>query len=453
MVYGSINDASTDSLSPPRDSSTSPSAERQSLSPGHSDSSQDSPDVTKKPLHHEVVISLTEPYPEEECLIDPPMTPHARKTLRYAFFTMFPLFMGYAALVTLQDNIKTQLNIGDNSSKESYEFSFATSLLYLGNLVFRLLHNVIFSFLRPRYRVVVAYVCMTLATGILGVVFYVLNSKSLGWVYVAYILGGVAVGTFESNLISTITPLGHGTKVWAQYGIPIGFNGVSVGAFILFASFPGDLNLQCGVYLAIAVANFLGLVFFLVAIPDIVFESTHKSLSVFVNDLKHFRDWAPLIWKHSFALAIDMFVVSFAAAIQLYIYDVDHIPLYLGATTTIPKNVFRALFNCCSLVGDATGRKLAYFTSKYMNPFWFNASTVLGCCLILSKQSMVAPLGMWFVMFANGSIYAHTTKYVDDLVDHKYNLVSLSAWLFVGDVGSFSGSNIVNSVRVLLGNA
>lgn len=452
MVYGAIQNADRAS-----ETSLSPSPQRGdvSSSPGHSDVSE-SPEQgihtpPKKLLHS--VISLSEPYPEDESLLDPTMTPTTQKTLRYAFFTMFPLFMGYAAMVTLQDNIKVRLNIGNNSSSESYEFSFATSLLYLGNLIFRLLHNIIFSFLRPRYRVVVAYVCMALATGTLGLVYYIINSSSLVWVYVAYLLGGVAVGTFESNLISTITPLGHGTKVWAQYGIPIGFNGVSVGAFILFASFPGNMNLQCGVYLAIAVSNLLGMVFFLVAIPDIVFESTHKSLGVFVDDLKAFRQWAPLVWKHSLSLAVDMFAVSFGAAIQLYIYDTNELPLWLGATHHVSKNVFRALFNSCSLIGDATGRKMAYTTKKYVTPFWFLISTVLGVTLILSKQTIVAPLGMWFVMFANGSIYAHTTKYVDDNVDHQFNLISLSAWLFVGDVGSFSGSNLVNSVRVLLGDA
>jgi hypothetical protein len=324
--------------------------------------------------------------------------------------------------------------------------------LYLGNLVFRLLHNVLFCFLRPRYRVVVAYVCMTVATGMLGIAYYIFDSKNIVFVYLAFILAGVAVGTFESNLISSITPLGHGTKVWAQYGIPIGFNGVSVGAFALFAAFPGDHMLECGVYLFISAANVVGLLFFLVAIPDVVFASTHKSLGIFLSDLRHFRDWMPLIWKHSAALAIDMFTVSFASAVQLYIYDLDDLPLYARASWTMPKNAFRSAFNCCSMIGDGTGRKLAYWSSRHTNPLFFLLSTVVGLALILSKQTIAAPFGMFFVMFANGSIYAHTTKFVDDDVDHRFNLVALSAWLFVGDIGSFTGSNLVNAVRVVVGN-
>ena len=388
---------------------------------------------------------------EEPLLEDEPSSPSTPSTMRHAFFTMFPLFMGYAALVTLQDNIKKRLDIGNNGSGDSYEFSFAVSLLYLGNLIFRLMHNVLFSFLRPRFRVVVAYVCMSLATGVLGFLYYIVNSKSMAWVYVAYLLGGVAVGTFEANLISSITPLGHKTKVWAQYGIPIGFNGISVGAFILFASFPGNLNLQCGVYLFIAVANLLGLVFFLLVIPDIDTANAKKTFFVFLQDMRQIRQWFPLIWQHSVALAIDMFAVGLGAAIQLYIYDVSHIPLYLGASATIPENVFRAWFNSMSLIGDAVGRKLAYYRNAHTNPFWFLLFTFAGMAMILSKQAIIAPLGMWCVMFANGSIYAHTTKHIDDNVAREFNLVSLSAWLFVGDAGSFSGSNVVNSLRVLIG--
>jgi len=456
--YGSLSsNAETEGCaSPPRRDVSVGTTAAIDMSPGHlseASSSSGSPDANTSKVPPLVVISLNTPYPEEETLLDPPISPRAFETMRRAFFTMFPLFMGYAAMVTLQDNIKTKLHIGDNSSSLSYEFSFATSLLYLGNLVFRLLHNVLFCFLRPRYRVVVAYLCMTIATGTLAVAYYLVNSTSLLWVYVAYIFGGVAVGTFESNLISTITPLGHGTKVWAQYGIPLGFNGISVGAFILFAVFPRDLDLQCGVYLAIAAANVLGMIFFLVAIPDVIFESSHKSIHVFLQDIKHFREWVPKIWKHAVSLSVDMFAVSFCSAIQLFIYDVDPLPLWLHAVSGqhMPQNVFRAVFNTCSMLGDATGRKLAYRTKRYICPFWFLISTVVGTTLVLSKQTIVAPLGMLLVMFANGSIYAHTTKYVDDHVDHRYNLVSLSAWLFVGDVGSFTGSNLVNSIRVLIG--
>ena len=40
-----------------------------------------------------------------------------------------------------------------------------------------------------------------------------------------------------------------------------------------------------------------------------------------------------------------------------------------------------------------------------------------------------------------GSVYALSTRHIDAKVPHAYNLISLSVWLFVGDIGSITGSN------------
>jgi hypothetical protein len=364
---------------------------------------------------------------------------------------MTPLFMGYAALITLQDNIKKRLGIHDASSAASYEFSFAVSWLYFGNLIFRLMHNVIFSQFSPRIRVCIAYSFMAAALTTLALAFYVFDVKHVAWVFVAYMCGGVAIGTFESNLISTITPLGHRTKVWAQYGISIGFNGVSIGAFLLYAASPDDLPLQCGTYLVIAAANLAGLVFFYTQIPSINFASTEQGLALFWKDIRRFREWVFYVLPYSLPMVINMAGLGFFSAVQLYIYNVDSVPLWWGSTTTVPLNAFRAVYNVHSLLGDAFGRKTAYGRAKLIHPGWFLICTFVGGGLILSKIALVAPLGMFLVMYANGSVYATTTKFIDVAVPSRFNLIALSFWLLVGDVGSFIGSNLVNEGRVAVG--
>jgi hypothetical protein len=393
-----------------------------------------------------------------------PTTEH--KVMRSAFFAVFPVFMAYAALVTLQGNLKQRIGIGNDSSSESARFSFATSLCYLGNLIFRLMHNILFCKIAPRYRVCISYVCLAASMFVLGLVYFAFDDdennalskvSNLGPVYVAYLLGGVAIGTFESNLLSVITPLGHGTKVWAQYGIPIGFNGISVGAFILLASLPEfEVPLQATIYCTVGACNLLGLAFFLLRVPDVPFESTSTSILHFYHDLRRFREWVPLVWTYAAALAVDMFAVSLCGALQQFIYQSSSLPLFSFGSSgmraeVIPRNVHRAVFNGASLIGDTVGRKLAYRTSKHIHPFWFLIATALGVTIVLSKQPLIAPIGMLLIMFGNGSVYAHTTKYVDDCVDRRYNLISLSFWLFVGDAGSFIGANVVNPLRVLVG--
>merc|ERR1719265_2202241 len=67
-----------------------------------------------------------------------------------SFFVVLPVFCGYAALFGLQHEIKVKLGIADTSSPLSHAFGFATSFLYIGNLVMRFAHNIVFGCVSPR---------------------------------------------------------------------------------------------------------------------------------------------------------------------------------------------------------------------------------------------------------------------------------------------------------------
>ena len=64
---------------------------------------------------------------------------------------------------------------------------------------------------------------------------FVFKIHDLTLVWLAYGLGGIGIGSFESNLLSAITPLGHRTKLWATLGIPAGVVLITVGSFVVFA--------------------------------------------------------------------------------------------------------------------------------------------------------------------------------------------------------------------------
>lgn len=48
---------------------------------------------------------------------------------------------------------------------------------------------------------------------------------------------------------------------------------------------------------------------------------------------------------------------------------------------------------------------------------------------------------IFLIFFANGAIYATTTRHIDQHIGKEFNLIALSIWLFVGDWGSVLGSN------------
>ncbi len=76
--------------------------------------------------------------------------------------------------------------------------------------------------------------------------------------------------------------------------------------------------------------------------------------------------------------------------------------------------------------------------------------SVFGAMLCLLRVPLLAPFGLGLVFFANGFIYATSTKRIDATVEPQYNLIALSFWLFVGDIGSVIGSNLVSFVKVWL---
>lgn len=378
------------------------------------------------------------------------MIQDALKPVYYrAIFTTISVFMGYSGMIVLQDKLKTRLGIVTGSD-DAYVFGVAVSFLYLGNLIFRLMHNVLFSFLKPRQRVMISYCSMTFAMLTLVIPYFVFDFKHLVFVFIAYLVSGVGIGTFESNLISCLTPLGHTTKSWAVIGIPVGFNFISIGSFLLFWIFPESVALQAGVYFFIGAMNLCGLLVYIFFIPNVEFEGTTTTIRVFFEDIKKFKQWLPTVWKHCFALMIDMFCVSIFSSIALYIFDVADVPLWPRSETQVPKNAFSMVYYMFSFCGDFFSRRIAY-RDRLRNPIFFLALSIIGAGLVLSKTALIAPLGMFCVMFANGSIYAQTTKFVDIHVDKQYNLMALSMWLFIGDVGSFVGAQITQPLRTAIG--
>lgn len=395
---------------------------------------------------------------------DAPLDNHLRHNVLYrsAIFATIPVFSAYASMITLQRGIKEKLDITDADKTQSDLFGSAVGSVYLGNLIMRLMHNVVLSFLVPRQRVMLAYVLVALGNMLIVAPYWWFESKSLVWVWVAYITAGLGIGSFESNVMSTLSVLGHETKSWAVIGLPVGFQSVATGFYAIFAIWPDVPVLHAIPYVIIAGLNVLGLLFFTFLLPTKFagYAAGNDNVVKFKQDLLQWRDWLPRCKFQAIALFCDMTCVSFFSSVVYYIYDLDDIPLWPYASATIPKNGFQVWFNLLAFLGDLTGRRVAYGDPatnplsrllKHRNPLWYLLFSLLGGALILSKTALCAPFGMFFVMWANGLTYAASTRHIDDVVDDRYILVALSVWLFVGDVGSYSASQVVQPIQIAFG--
>jgi len=366
------------------------------------------------------------------------------KTRYEIFLVVMPLFCGYACLFALQRKVKEVYGIQDNNSALSHDFGTAASLVYIGNFVFRLGHNVIFAPFEPRTRVIISMSSMALSMLIITLIFFVFKSPSLVWVFMAYAFGGLAIGTFESNILSTITPLGKQTKYWAIIAIPTGILSITVGGFVLlqFGVEPGFIYAAVFCYIGVGLAVFL----------TRFYNHPHANdnavtLYEFLNHLKEWREWLPKIKWHSLALLVDMFCVSmFSPGVMLYIYDQNYVS-FPWFHTQLSQDWLFVIYDACFFIGDSLSRRI-FYPVRVIFPLVFWIFAALGVACALSNISFFVPFCGFFVAFCNGSIYAQANRQIDLSVDRKYNLISFSFWLFIGDIGSVLGSNMISYVSV-----
>lgn len=279
---------------------------------------------------------------------------------------------------------------------------------------------------------------------IIAVAIFIFESYHLGWVYAAYALGGVAVGTFEANFLCCLTPLGPETKHVAITAIPVGITSVLVGGF--FAMGPPFHLPVTYIYLFVAASIFCGMLLFALRIPVMKIDKTGSGVKRFVSEIRQWRLWLPLVWTLPVATAVDMFMLSaFSPGVALYIYDAKTVTLLPGLT--MATDDFFVLYNMANMIGGLCGRFLSYRV-KPRHPVVYNVFSLFGAALLLLQIPVLAPLSTFIVMLGDGLIYGAIARRIDATVPKEFNLVALSFWLFVGDFGSVAGSNLISYIKV-----
>jgi hypothetical protein len=371
-----------------------------------------------------------------------------KEPYRLVILVTMAIFMGYAALVLLQHRLSQAMDL-----ETSEIFQHGCSFNYIGNLIFRLAHNFVFSAVRPRNRVYISLGSMIISMSLLGFVVVLGGSHWAGWSYICYFLGGVAIGTFESNLLTSITPLGHNTKVWAIIGMPSGFAAMSIGGFA-FRSLPficDSDDALASLYILVAGLCLIAMVVFNYYIPDIKMKNNSIDVNEFLINLKKWKMWLPQMKWLAIALACNMFSVSFFSGIMFYILnDRQYVPL-LGQLDSekllVNHNWFFTIFNCFTFFGDSISRRVVYrFQPK--NPLLYLLVSAAGAMMCLARFPLIAPIGIFLVFFANGAIYGTSTRYIDTHISKEFNLIALSVWLFLGDLGSVTGSNVWQTAKI-----
>ena len=128
----------------------------------------------------------------------------------------------------------------------------------------------------------------------------------------------------------------------------------------------------------------------------------------------------------------------------LYVYQKRVTFRLLGFT--INHDWFIFFYNIGSFLGDFLSRRIMD-KKKILNPIYFFLLLCFGFIINVSLIPEIAPFAAFAFSWANGGLYTQSTKLIGDLFKEKYHLTSTSSWLFIGDVGSTSGANLVQFLR------
>jgi hypothetical protein len=376
---------------------------------------------------------------------------------RLAGLVTISVFAGYAALFSMQHVLKVLFGIPDDDSAQSHQFSYAITAMYISNLIFRLGQNVILRPLTPRERSLVGLCLMTSAMLILAV--FVIGSgwRSLSLVAAAYALGGAAIGTFETNYSVVLAALGNRTKVTGISGIPIGIFLVIVPGFIAVTAGLPVIYIYWSVVGLIALAA--GILWYGLTFPQVDWLLSEEEMEDGGGGLDDVsiqgeeaspKKWIMSVISVGFVFTINMvFVSAFSPGVLLYLYNTRTIGI---EKFQVPTGYFFATFSSFGFVADVVSRRRIYGQKPQMlHPIRFLLFTAIGVGIILAKIPVIAPLGTWFVFFANGSIYAQSCRWIDLLgIDKQHLVMANSIFFFMGDCGSVIGAILIPFIRDLM---
>lgn len=367
-------------------------------------------------------------------------------------------------------------------STAAYIFGLCVSFFYIGCFTFRVGHNLLLGWklkVSPAKRVYVGYGGMFFSIASLLLLYYAIfpdpvvgitttaedvrsHSYVMIGVLLCYFCAGSSMAIWEPNLLSTLTAGGHRNKMLAIVAVPLATN--SVTCFSLFilgyvATTRATSSIAEAAIFGFAMCMcLLGMLVYKFKIEKPAFEASNDDFSKFVTHLRHWKSWLPGIAQYLVVAFLDTFSLSMSIAIGQYIYGVPKVPLLYpfvpltaSTQTYISHDYYMALYFFCAFVGGTISRVLAY-RGVLRHPGLYLLVDALGIICIVSKIPVFAPLGMFFIMYANGAIYASIARGIDERVDHEFNLVAISFWLCCADIGGFVGANAVVPIHQSVGS-
>eukprot|EP01156_Anaeramoeba_ignava_P024395 Anaeramoba_ignava/c7101_g1_i2.p2 GENE.c7101_g1_i2~~c7101_g1_i2.p2 ORF type:complete len:213 (+),score=52.75 c7101_g1_i2:835-1473(+) len=202
------------------------------------------------------------------------------------------------------------------------------------------------------------------------------------------------------------------------------------------------------IYLSVLCFLVFGLILYLIRIYRRASRIETISAKEFIKFFRKFprKIWEPKVRPYALTMMVNMFSVSlFSPGVILYIFGKNDI-FFSGTSTKMAYHLFVTIYDAGFFIGDLGGRKLIYRSKKNYHPAFFLILNIIGIGFGVSHLSELAITAGIFIALGNGIIYSLSCRNIDEKIDRKYNLIGLSYWLFVGDIGSVIGSNLISFI-------
>ena len=401
------------------------------------------------------------------------------KIHRSMIFVTFSAWMTFASILLFQANLLNHIESNwsnDNiPEKQKSIFEHGVSSTFFGTFIFRIGHEIFWSSFSCKTRVVLSLCCLITSMMLLCIIYFIFSTKYTFWIIFINFIGGIGVGAIEPNLLTSILPLGDDTKVWAFYGISIGFNFMAVIGFYLLSI---DIPLYI-IYTTCSILCFISIFIYLRIIDQTPsFLVTNDSLDIIVQpaisinlrekedyktsmmrlrelklNFKEYKQWFYILLPYGVFLTLDLFAMNFFCTVSLYVFYDGKIPLFTniknGTHFWINRDLYFALSGVANAIFQIIGNRTSYYTKFILKigqkyPFCFIIFQLLCgllCSCVYFIQPFITLFGIAGVYLMNGAIYSSGVKYIDTKIDKKYNLISLSVWLIFADIGSIIGQN------------
>ena len=368
-------------------------------------------------------------------------------TYKSCFFITMPVFIGYACCFSLQHRLGIVFGLTDgvSNNKRSIAFGVGTSFVYFFNLIFRVLgHNICFACFSPKNRVIIALISMIIGMTILSIVSFATSPPSLFWVFLSYAFCGVCEGSYCPNMLNVVNNMGN-SRHYVVTSIPFG---VSLITIISFAAIAMGFPFQyCYIFTTVCLVGSV-ILYLCTVYPVAKNVSDDFDLKAFFYDFKDICSWFPKIAVHCIVFIVNMFCLSlFNPGVTLYEYN-ERVT-YRMFNKAIAHDWFILTCNVGNFLGDYFGRAVMD-RKRIIHPILFFVLLLFGLGINLSLIPEITPFASFLFGWANGGLYMQSTKLISQLFEHQYHLTATSTWLFLGDVGSTTGSNVLQPLRSVI---